>query len=78
MQREMRISEKAARDYIELSKSESLRNDLDVLRHHRHNPFIKNGAVDIEAYLEFVQQFNEFINHKPKPFRPIIDKEMRL
>ena len=74
----MRISEKQAREFIELSESVPLRKDLEVLRHQRHNPFIKDGVVDIDAYTGFVQQFNEFINHKPKPFKPIIDHEMKL
>jgi len=73
-----RISKKAARELLELSKSESLNEDMDVLRRQRHNPFIKNGMVDVDAYIEFVSEFNEFINHKPKPFKPIIDKEMKL
>ncbi len=52
--------------------------EIELLRQHRHNPFIKQGKVDIEAYLQFVTEFNEFINHTPKPFRPIVDREMRL
>jgi hypothetical protein len=78
MQKEMRISERAAEEFLELSRSELLSKDMDVLRHQRHNPFIKNGKVDVDAYIEFVSEFNEFINHKPKPFKPIIDKEMKL
>jgi len=74
----MRISKKAAKEFLELSKSESLKKDMEVLRHQRHNPFIKNGNVDVDAYIEFVTEFNEFINHEPKPFKPIIDKEMKL
>ncbi len=74
----MRISEEAAKELLELAKSESFRKDMELLRSHRHNPFIKDGKVDIDAYIEFVQQFNEFINHEPKPFKPMIEKDMRL
>jgi antitoxin component HigA of HigAB toxin-antitoxin module len=52
--------------------------DLEYVRKNRHNPFLKDGRVDIEAYLQFVTEFNEFINHAPKPFRPIVDRDMRL
>ncbi|RME66675.1 MAG: hypothetical protein D6778_04365 [Nitrospirae bacterium] len=52
--------------------------DIEHLRRNRHNPFLKEGKVDIEAYLQFVTEFNEFINHAPKPFRRIIDRDMRL
>lgn len=78
MQKEMKISQQAAKEFLELSKSESLKKDMDVLRRQRHNPFIKNGNVDVNAYIEFVTEFNEFINHEPKPFKPIIDKVMKL
>lgn len=74
----MKISQEAAKEFLELSKSESLKKDMDVLRYQRYNPFIKEGEVDINAYIEFVTQFNEFINHQPKQFKPIIDKDMRL
>jgi hypothetical protein len=37
-----------------------------------------NGSVDLDRLLEFFNQFNEFINHQPKPFAPMIDKDMRL
>jgi len=66
-------------ELLRLAKSSSLKKDMQYLSDHRHNPFIKdNGEVDFDAYIEFVQQFNEFINHKPRPFKPIIDKEMKL
>lgn len=74
----MTLSRKAEQELIELSQSESLRKDLEIIASQRHNPFIKNGKVDVDAYIEFVTQFNEFINHAPKPFKPMIDRDMRL
>lgn len=74
----MKISQQAAKEIMEISESESLKKDMDAMRRQRHNPFIKRGIVDIDAYIEFVTQFNEFINHQPKPFKQIIDREMRL
>ncbi|MEK7307749.1 MAG: hypothetical protein AAB089_01640 [Nitrospirota bacterium] len=74
----MRISEEAAQELLELAKSESFRKDMELLRSQWQSPFIKDGIVDIDAYIEFVQQFNEFINHEPKPFKPMIEKDMRL
>ncbi len=75
MQKEMRISERVAKEFLELFRSDSLTKDMDVLRYQRYNPFIKNGKVDVDAYIEFVAEFNEFVNYKPKPFKQIIDKE---
>lgn len=74
----MIITERAAEELRRLSLSEALRKDMETVAAQRHNPFIKDGKVDVDAYMEFVTQFNEFINHKPKPFKPIIDKDMRL
>ena len=78
MQKEIEISQKATDELLELTKSESIKIDMETLKHQRHNPFIKNGKVNIDAYIEFITQFNEFINHEPKPFKPMIDRDMRL
>lgn len=72
------ISEKAKEELLKLSGSASFRKDMQTIRANRHNPFIKDGKVDADAYIEFLNQFNEFINHAPKPFRPMIDKDMKL
>jgi hypothetical protein len=72
----MRFSKEAKREIQ--SVGEGLAADLEVLRQRRHNPFIKDGRVDVDAYIQFLTQYNEFINHAPKPFRPIVDHDMRL
>ena len=72
------LSEKAKRELRELAESDSFRKDMETVRANRHNPFMKDGKVDVDAYLEFLDQYNEFINHEPKPFRRMIDKDMRL
>lgn len=74
----MKISEEAQKELSELSKSDTLRRDMEKVASQRHNPFIKDGKVDVDAYIEFVTQYNEFINHKPKPFKPMIDRVMKL
>jgi hypothetical protein len=74
----MKLSERAEKELVELGKSEKLRKDMEMLRSEWQTPFIKAGEVDIDAYIEFVQQFNEFINHEPKPFKAMIDRDMRL
>ncbi len=72
------LSPAAEREFVELANSESFRKDMDAVRRNRHNPFVRNGIVDVDAYLDFVAEFNEFINHEPKPFKRIIDRDMRL
>ena len=74
----MKLSQKAEKELFELARSNSFRRDMEILRSKWHSPFIKEGEVDVDAYIEFVIQFNEFINHEPKPFKAMIDKDMRL
>lgn len=70
------LSQEAKREFQ--LKINSLKEDMKILRKERHNPFVRDGKVDMDAYLEFVTEFNEFINHAPKPFKKIIDHDMRL
>lgn len=74
----MKISKEAEKEIRDLAASDSMRKDMEKVASQRHNPFFKDGKADIDAYIEFVTQFNEFINHQPKPFKPIIDKVMKL
>lgn len=70
--------DKGGIDLYQMSKSESLRRDMRRVASQRHNPFIKNRQPDIDACMEFLMQYNEFISHEPRPFRKIIDTEMLL
>jgi hypothetical protein len=74
----MSLSPEAAKELLDLAGSESMRRDMLTIASRRHNPFVKDGEVDVEAYIEFVTGFNEFINHEPRPFKPMTDKDMRL
>ncbi len=70
----MKISDEAKKELLKLSLSSSLRKDMQEIASNRLNPFLK----DADAYIEFINQFNEFVNHAPKPFRPIIERVMKL
>ena len=74
----MRLSENAEKELIDLAKSDSFKKDIEMLRSRWQMPFVRDGKVDADAYIEFVTQFNEFINHEPKSFKPIIDRVMKL
>lgn len=74
----MNLSKAAQKEMRALSHSEALKNDLAAVAAMRHNPFMKAGIADADAYIEFVTAFNEFINHAPKPFAPMTDLDMRL
>ncbi|SPD72997.1 conserved hypothetical protein [uncultured Desulfobacterium sp.] len=72
----MRENEKQER--MEISKSETIREDMRRLVANRHNPLLKDGKVDLDRYLDFLNGYNEFINHAPKPFKTIQDRIMKL
>lgn len=72
------ISKQEKEEMLRLAASSSLREDMEYLAANRHNPVIINGKIDLDRLIEFLTQFNEFINHEPKPFKPIIDKVMKL
>jgi len=74
----VKISKKAEKEFNKFSESYSLRIDMEMVASGKHMPFLKDGKVDADTYIEFVTQFNEFINHTPKPFQKIIDNDMRL
>jgi len=74
----MSIPTKSRQELLELAQSYTLKKDMEIISSKRHNPFIKNGRCDVDAYLEFVTQYNEFINHEQKPFKEMLDRDMRL
>lgn len=73
-----RLSEQEKEELRRLAKSTQLREDMQRVAANRHNPFVKDGRVDIEAWLEFLNEYNAFIGHAPKPFRPLIERIMKL
>jgi hypothetical protein len=72
------ISDQEREELLRLAGSSSLRQDMEYLSVHRYNPVLVEGGVDLDRLVEFLTQFNEFINHEPKLFRRIIDAEMKL
>jgi len=74
----MKLSRKAEEELLEDGRSEELRKDMEMLKAQWKTPFFKDGRVDVDGYIEFVTQFNEFINHQPKPFKPMVDRVMKL
>lgn len=74
----MLINESERKEMLRLARSSSLKEDMTYLSKHRHNPAIFNGSVNMDRLITFLTEYNEFINHQPKPFKPIIDKVMKL
>jgi len=74
----MTLSIKEKEELVALVKSSSFKEDMQYLSAHRHNPLIVNGKVDPDRYITFVTEYNEFTNHQPKPFKPMVEKIMKL
>ena len=74
----MTLSIKEKEELLALAKSSSLKKDMQYLSAHRHNPLIVDGKVDLDRYITFLTEYNEFINHQPKPFKPMVEKIMKL
>jgi hypothetical protein len=74
----LKFSKKEKEELLRLSQSSSLQNDMKYVSAHRHNPLIVDGKVDLDRFITFLTDYNEFINHKPKPFKPMIDRIMKL
>jgi len=74
----MTLSIKEQEELLRLSQSSSLQNDMKYITAHRHNPLIVDGKVDLDRFITFLTEYNEFINHKPKPFKPMIDRIMKF
>jgi hypothetical protein len=74
----MVLSEETKKELLELSRSPSLRRDLETLASHRINPWGQGGSLLMDKLLEFLTQYNEFINHRPRDFKIIVDKVAKL
>jgi len=74
----MTLSIKEQEELRSFSQSSSLQNDMKYVAAHRHNSLIVEGNVDLDRLITFLTEYNEFINHKPKTFKPIIDRVMKF
>jgi hypothetical protein len=74
----MVLSEETKKELLELSRSPSLRRDLEALASRRINPLVQEDNLLVDKLLEFLTQYNEFISHRPRAFKIIIDKVSKL
>ena len=72
------LSDEEKRELLDIARSSKLREDFRRLSENRHNPFVVDGVVDMDRLLTFLTEYNAFVNHRPKPFRKIVDRDMRL
>lgn len=74
----MNLSKEAQKELLELASSPAFRKDMDQVRSFWQASLLRGGQVAVDEYLEFVTQYNEFINHQRRPFKPILERDMKL
>lgn len=73
-----KLSKKEKEELKRSAASTLLRKDMQHLAANRFNPIMDGQKIDMDRLLIFLTEYNEFINHTPKPFKPIIDRTMKL
>ncbi len=73
-----KLSKKEKEEMQRVAASALLKKDMQYLSDNRFNPLIDGHEINMDRLLIFLTEYNEFINHSPKPFKPIIDKIMKL
>ena len=74
----MNSDESAEDTQMEDDANRILSEGMKIILQQRHNPFIRCGKPDADACITFACEYNAFINHRPKPFRRIMDQKMVL
>ena len=58
--------------------TDSINQDMFRMAVQKGSLFNKDGKYDAAAWLEFANQFNEFMCHARKPFTPITGNNFKL
>ena len=74
----MTLTDEEIMELRALASSEAMRADSERFRATRYTPFLLNGEVDCDRVIEFLTEYNEFLNHPLKQQRPFIEKDMLL
>jgi len=72
------LSDAEKKELLEKAASAELRDDMRLLRRTRHKLLREDGQVDIEKWIEFLDEYNAFIHHEPRPFAPMIERDMKM
>lgn len=56
----------------------TINDDMEQMAKNRKKPFMKDGAYDASAWLDFATQFNAYMGHARRPFTPITGKNFKL
>ncbi len=73
-----KLSKKEKEELQRVAASALFRKDMQYLSANRFNPLTEGQTINMDRLIVFLTEYNEFINHSPKPFKPIIDRIMKL
>lgn len=73
-----RLSKEDKKELLEMTRSKRLREDFGKISEKHYNLFLVNGEVDLDKFIDFLNDYNKSINHARPPFRKMIAKDMRL
>jgi hypothetical protein len=65
-------------ELLDMAISSGLRHDMRLLRRTRHNPALLDGQMDLDRLIAFLTEYNEFINHEPRPFAHMVERDMKM
>lgn len=72
------MTENEKQELLEMAGSGELQKDMRRVKHAGENTFVRNGEIDLDAYIEFLDAFNAFISHRRKPFKPMMEGNLKL
>lgn len=72
------LSDQDKKELLEMARSKQIREDFRIMAANRRNPFLVNGVVNLDKFIDFLNDYNEFAGHPIKPFRKIVTKRMLL
>lgn len=74
----MHLTEEEIKELLAIRDSDTYRKDCMRISATRHNPFIVDDKVDCDRVIEFLSDYNEFLNHPMKPAGHFIERNMKL
>lgn len=74
----MKLSDNERCELHRMAGSSDLRRDMRYLRENRLNPLLAGEENRLDRLIEFLNQYNEFINHTSKPFSPMRTRNIKM
>ncbi len=65
-----KLSDLEKQELLELSRSSQLRDDMRILKMNQEK-LIQHNTDYLDMYIQFLNETNELIDHKPKKFKKI-------